>query len=85
MKAARVNVDTAGNVPIVTGANTVFVNNQKLAIKTVSTTSTGAIVVGSSTNVFAENLGVARLGDSLNNGRTIATGSPDVFVNTPNN
>lgn len=84
MKVARVNLDVAGGVPIVTGANTVFVNDQKLAIKTVSKTSRGSIVVGSSTTVFAENLGVARMGDATNQGRTIATGSSNVFVNQPN-
>ena len=84
MRAARVNLDVAGGVPIITGANTVFVNNQNLAIQTVSKTSQGAIVIGSSTTVFAENLGVARKSDSTNKGQAIATGSSNVFVNQPN-
>jgi hypothetical protein len=84
MRVARANIDVVGNVPIITGAKTVFVNNQPLAIKTVSTTSTGAIIVGASATVFAENLGVARKADSTNRGQGIATGSSDVFVNQPN-
>lgn len=42
-------------------------------------THTTTIVIGS-TSVFADNLGVADVGDAYTGGETVATGSPNVFT-----
>ena len=84
MRAARGNLDVVAGSKIISGANTVFVNNEKLAVVTSATAKGDTIIAGSPT-VFADNKQVARLGDATNKGRLIATGSPNVFVNQPNN
>ena len=83
MKAARVNIDRAGGHVIVEGADTVFVNNQPLALEG-SANAVGVVVVGGSTTVVVENRKVARKSDSLSNGKNITEGSLDTFVD-PNN
>lgn len=84
MKSARVNIDRAGGHVLVSGAGTVYVNNQPLALEG-SINAVGAAVVGGSTTVYAENRKVARKSDTLSNGKNITEGSLDTFVDPNNN
>lgn len=83
---SRVNIDTAGG--LITGilAPTVFVNGFPIAVKGATIQSHGspphaaAVMVGSSTTVFANGIGVCRAGD-LASCNHVVTGSPNVNAN----
>ena len=81
MKAARVSLDTIGGSAIVSGENTVFVNNQPLAVVS-STTARGSAIVTGSITVFAGSATkqVARTTDVSASGHAVQGGSPDVFI-----
>lgn len=79
----RVNIDSAGGPIIGNLAPTVRVNNQPITVKGASITPHGisphsnAVMVGSSSTVYANNINVCRQGDVASCGH-IATGSGDV-------
>jgi len=81
---ARVNQDRAGG--LITGnlAPTVFVNGQPIAVKGASVqghglgSHAGPVIDGSSKTVFANGIGVARIGDLATCGDAISTGSGNV-------
>lgn len=80
---ARVNQDVAGGVITGNLAPTVFVNNKPIAVKGAEITPHGdaphdaAVMVGSSSTVFANNIPVCRDGDAASCGDT-ASGSSNV-------
>ena len=76
--AARVDLDVANGF-LLSGARSVIVNDQQVAYLT-TVDAGGFNVVSASTEVFAENLGVARLGDPMSNGVLIMSASQDVYV-----
>lgn len=73
---ARVNLDVANGF-LLTGAESVIANDQPIAYLT-TVDAGGYNVVAASTEVFAENLGVARLSDPMSNGVLISTCSQDI-------
>jgi hypothetical protein len=81
MKAARMNLDTIGGSAIVSGENTVFVNDQPIAVVS-STTAKGVAIVSGSTTVFAGKATkqVGRFSDISSSGQAVQGGSPNVFV-----
>jgi len=78
------NSHRAYTTTYVTGASTVYINNQSVTtLTTLGEQSCGdghtsTATTGSAT-VFIENLAVHRVGD-IGNGHTSMTGSPDVFA-----
>ena len=80
---ARVGVDTAGGLITGGGQSTVFVNSSLAAVIGDAVASHGssphdtAVMVGGSTTVFIEGIGVCRAGDLASCGDS-ATGSADV-------
>lgn len=79
---SRVDQDTSNDQKIVEGCLTVFVNGLPMAVQG-SVTAGGVNVVAGSTKVSAENRQVAREGDSMSDGNTIAQGSGDVWCEEP--
>lgn len=83
---SRVNVDTAGGTITGPGSSDVFVNGSKVSLLGDSVAPHGdsphnnATMVGSSSTVFANGIGVVRQGDAASCGHT-ATGSSDTFAN----
>lgn len=77
--AAVVNVSIASGNILVSGAESVIVNNHPLGYLS-SVNSKGVAVVAGSTSVKAENKQAARVSDAMSNGSVIATGSLDVFI-----
>ena len=75
---ARVNIDVAGTL-IVSGANSVFVNNSPIAVEGSSTIEDGVIST-SLTTVFAENNHVAAIGAVAASGSAVSSGSRNVFA-----
>jgi len=75
---ARVNVDVAGTL-IVSGANSVFVNNSPIAVEGSGTIKDGVITT-SLTTVFAENNHVAAIGAVAASGSAVSSGSRNVFA-----
>ena len=75
---ARANLDVANGL-LETGATTVITNDQQTAYLT-TVDAGGSNVVQASTEVFAEDLGVAREADPMSNGVLIMSGSDDVFA-----
>jgi uncharacterized Zn-binding protein involved in type VI secretion len=88
--AAVVDVSIASGSILVSGAESIIVNNHPLGYLS-SVNSKGVTVVAGSTTVKAENKQAARVSDAMSNGGTVTTGSPDVFIgddvetNTPAN
>lgn len=78
---ARVDRDRAGGI-IITGATTVFVNNQPVAVvSSVIGTAPNrgdVIVTSTSPTVFAENRNVAPIGSVTARGFAVSSGSGDV-------
>jgi hypothetical protein len=81
MKVARVGKDTIGGSAIVSGENTVLVNDQPIAVVS-STTAKGSAIVAGSATVFAgkANKAVGRSSDLSSFGQTVQGGSNDVFA-----
>lgn len=79
---ARALLDTANGL-LMTGVNSVVVNDQPIAVKTTTVDAGGFDVIVASGNVFAgsDQTGVAREGDPMSNGVLIASGSSDVKAN----
>lgn len=83
---ARVGVDTAGGTILGGGQSSVYVNGALAAVIGDAVAGHGIaphdapVMVGGSTNVFAEGIGVCREGDAASCGDT-ATGSSDTFAN----
>ena len=77
--AAVVDVSIASGSIIVSGAESVLVNNHPIGYMS-SVNAKGLAVVGGSTTVKAENKQAARVGDLMANGVAINTGSEDVFI-----
>lgn len=82
---SRVDEDTAGGLLINPQVSSVLINGQPIAVKGQEIQSHGtgahasAVMVGSSTTVFAGGIEVCREGDDASCG-DVATGSSDVFA-----
>lgn len=69
---ARIDIDSASDQMLISGASTIFINNRSAAI--VGTiNAAGASVINGSLTVFFEGHGVAREGDLMSDGQTITT------------
>lgn len=84
---SRVGVDSAGGTIVGNLAPTVFVNGSPIVVAGAAVTphpfipphTTGPVMVGKSSTVFANGIGVCRQGDAASCGHT-ASGSADVFA-----
>jgi len=76
---ARSNLDIGDNALLVSGATSVIVENQPIAVES-SANTTGSVVSSCSTTVFAEDKGVAREADTMSTGGLIASSSTTVFA-----
>ena len=65
---------------ITSGTTTVIIEDKLVAVEGLSVDSKGASVLSHSSTVFAEDKGVARLSDSMSNGRLISSASQTVFA-----
>lgn len=87
MKVARVDADNVnGGVILGPGASTVFVNGFKIStlgdrVDDHPSHSQPLNIVESSSDVFAQGIGVVRQGDGVNCGHKVSTGSDNVFAN----
>ena len=83
---SRVNLDTAGGLIVGNLAPTVYVETYNVVVIGAAVQPHGAaphnnaVMVGGSTTVFANNIGVCRVGDLASCGHA-ATGSTTVFAN----
>lgn len=83
---ARVGVDTAGGLILGGGNSTVYIDGALAAVIGDAVTYHGVyphdapVMVGGSTSVFINGIGVCRAGDAASCGDT-ATGSSDAFAN----
>jgi len=86
---SRVDLDTAGGKITGPGEPSVFVNGKPISVKGDKVaphgpgTHAGAVMVGSSSTVFAGGIGVVRAGDLASCGDK-ATGSNNVFAGPSN-
>lgn len=84
--ASRVNIDTAGGLIVGNLAPDVFVENRNITVVGASINPHGvgihnsSIMIEGSSDVFANNISVCRLGDHASCGHT-STASSSVFVN----
>lgn len=77
--AAVVDVSVASGNILVSGAESILVNNHPLGYLS-SANSKGVASVAGSTTVKAENKQASRVSDAMADGGTITTGSEDVFI-----
>lgn len=76
-------------VPLITASTNVYINNKGCGRRTDAYPEHGGCEIhrpdidhisGGSTTVFVNGLNIARIGDPIDNGGTVAEGSPNVFV-----
>ena len=77
--AAVVDVSISSGNILVSGAESIIVNNHPLGYLS-SVNSKGVAVVAGSTTVKAENKQAARVSDAMADGGAVTTGSEDVFI-----
>jgi len=68
-----------GSNAIITGAETVIINDLPMA-RVGDTTACGATIISGVTTVYGENMLAAHVGSITSHGGVITTGSPNVFV-----
>lgn len=80
---ARANKDYAKDL-IITGANTVFINDLPAAFVTSAVAGRGkkggVIIASPATSVYVEDKQIAVVGAITSKSNTVSTGSPDVFA-----
>lgn len=77
--AAVVDLSIASGELLVSGAESIIVNNHPLGYLS-SVNAGGVAVVAGATNVKAENKQASRVGDVMADGGSVTTGSEDVFI-----